>query len=219
MKKIYVLVEGQTEHGFVKNVIQKHFNSTLLVIPILLTTKEVKDGPNFKGGILNYKKVRREIINILGDTSVSLVTTMFDYYGLPEDFPGYGGSKSKKSGYQKIDFIEKAFYKDINHPKFSPYIQLHEFEALLFSKPSIIDFLMSGNVSSNSELQKVASQFGSPEEINQGPDTHPSKRIINKYPNYQKVLEGQFIAEEIGIKVMISKCKHFSDWIQKIKKI
>ncbi|MGH8019535.1 MAG: DUF4276 family protein, partial [Opitutaceae bacterium] len=88
-KRVLILVEGQTEERFVKDVIgPAFFEDELFFSPTLLVTKRVKDGPNFKGGVTNFAKFRndaRKLLNSAGDT---LVTTLLDYYRLPNDFPG-----------------------------------------------------------------------------------------------------------------------------------
>ena len=50
-KRVLILVEGQTEERFVKDVLGPAFwAKELFFHPTLLVTKRVKDGPNFKGG-------------------------------------------------------------------------------------------------------------------------------------------------------------------------
>ena len=215
-KKVLILVEVQTELGFVKRVLSAYLGNIEL-IPTIHTTKIVKSGPNFKGGATTYHRIEKEVLNLLADSSASLVTTMFDFYGLPHDFPGF----SSKSGncYEQISHLEKAFADKIANEKFVPYIQLHEFEALLFSAPEIIDAIMSGRQLNNSNLKKIREAYRTPEEINDNPTTAPSKRIESEYSEYQKALHGQTISEEIGINKILQECKHFSQWIEDIKRI
>ncbi len=89
MRKVLILVEGQTEERFVKDVLQPYlWDGGVHPEPKIVTTKRVKRGAHFKGGITNFKKVEDDLRRFLGDTDAALVTTMFDYYGLPDDFPG-----------------------------------------------------------------------------------------------------------------------------------
>lgn len=89
MKKVLILVEGQSEETFVKRVLSPHLlNLEVLIVPTIISTKRVKSGPSFKGGIPSYAKVRKELKRLLGDSSAALVTTMVDFYGLPGSFPG-----------------------------------------------------------------------------------------------------------------------------------
>ncbi|MCP4022163.1 MAG: DUF4276 family protein [Desulfobacteraceae bacterium] len=55
MKKVLVLVEGPTEEAFVRHILQNHLmDYKVMIIPTIVTTKRVKSGPNFKGGIVSY---------------------------------------------------------------------------------------------------------------------------------------------------------------------
>ena len=52
MQKMLVLVEGQTEEKFVKEVLTPHLhNYGKYLIPTIVNTKKVKSGSNFKGGL------------------------------------------------------------------------------------------------------------------------------------------------------------------------
>lgn len=216
-KKILILVEGQTELGFIKHVLSAYVGKNIQLVPTIHTTKIVKSGTNFKGGVTTYHRIEKEIFNLLADSSACAVTTMFDYYGLPHDFPGFWD----KTGncYEQIMQLEKAFADKVANNKFVPYIQLHEFEALLFSAPEVIDKIMSGKQLTNSNLKKIRENYRTPEDINDDPITAPSKRIEGEYSDYQKTLHGQTISEEIGITKIMQECKHFGEWIQKIKKV
>ena len=75
MKKILVLVEGQTEEVFVKNVLSPYFwDKHIFCIPKIAITKLVKSGPHFKGGIVSYEKVRNDINRLLRDSSAAMVS-------------------------------------------------------------------------------------------------------------------------------------------------
>lgn len=71
-------------------------------------------------------------------------------------------------------------------------------------------------------MQKVLDSCdGNPELVNTGRETAPSKRIVavveegRKY-KYHKVQDGVNIACRIGIDVMMNKCRHFKEWIDKL---
>ncbi len=68
MKRCLILVEGQTEERFVKDVLSPHFEPLgLFIYPTILTTKVVKSGKDFKGGVTKYSKLRGDLIKLLGD--------------------------------------------------------------------------------------------------------------------------------------------------------
>lgn len=208
---IFAVVEGQTEEKFVKEVLspflEKHGK--------FITPYIVKTSIGHKGGITTYKHIKRDIVNLLRNPNYC-VTTMIDYYGLPSDFPGKQNIPVGNI-YQKVAHLESEFYRDIGNSRFIPYIQIHEFEALLFCD---ITKFNNGNIYQN--LQKVVSKFSNPEEINDSPNTAPSKRIEKAYKEagliYNK-LSGIDIIKEIGISLLVQKCSHFGQWVGKLTNI
>lgn len=132
MQQILILVEGQTEEQFVKNALQPYLIPFgVNVIPTIINTKIVKGSNNFKGGINSYGQVERDLSKLLKDASV-YVTTLIDFYGLPHDFPGYSEKNSSGSSTQFIETLETEWSKRVNNNRFIPYIQQHEFEAIVF---------------------------------------------------------------------------------------
>ena len=87
---------------------------------------------------------------------------------------------------------------------------VHEFEALLFSKP---DKLSCALHQSAVGFAKIRASFPTPEEINDNPETAPSKRIIKFYPAYQKAVHGPMVAKRIGLDVIRQQCVHFNAWL------
>ena len=218
LKKIIILVEGQTEERFAKTVLGPHLLTKDIYLAVtILNTKKVKDGSNFKGGIQNYEKVKSDLKNLFYDTSANLVTTMFDYYALPTDFPEF----SSQSGtcYQKVEHLEQAFARDINKRKFLPYLQLHEFEALLFSSTQIIVDTIPNSEGKIDKLKEIREEFSSPEEINNSPETCPSRRLKKLFPEYQKPVYGTLISSSIGLDVIRSECTHFNAWLVQLESV
>jgi hypothetical protein len=145
---------------------------------------------------------------------------MFDLYALPNDFPGYEKASSIRDPYEKVSTLEKAFSDDINDNRFIPYIQLHEFETLLFSDLSMLRLEYFEHNKEISQLEKVLVDFSNnPELINENRNTAPSKRIIKLIPEYKgnKVNVGATIASMIGIDHLKKTCSHFNDWILKLE--
>ncbi|PID85988.1 MAG: hypothetical protein CSB13_05290 [Chloroflexi bacterium] len=220
MRRVKILVEGQTEEAFVNGLFFDYFlKRNILITPILLTTKRVKNrnvrekatfGRLFKGGVSTYGKVKRDVLKVLGDKQ-AVVTTMIDYYGLPGDFPGMD-SLPRDNGYKIVRHLEKEFRDDIGTPRFRPFLALHEYEALLFSQPEkIAEAFPEQDV--RKDLQAIRNKFSSPEEINQGQETHPSARIMKHIPSYRKPVHGLLIAKKIGLAIMRRECVHFDEWL------
>jgi hypothetical protein len=217
MRTILVLVEGQTEEIFVKEVLTPYLNNYgKHLIPTIVNTKIVKSGRNFKGGIISYRQVKRDLMRLLGDTNALCVTTMFDLYGLPDEFPGHQDAPALP--YDKVQHIENAFKEDIDHPRFLGNLTLHEFEGLLFSKPAEIARALY-DPDKELELTKIRASFKTPEEINDNPKTAPSKRIEGIFPIYNKPFYGMVISKRIGLQAIRAECPHFHQWVSQLENL
>ena len=137
---------------------------------------------------------------------------MFDLYALPRDFPGYATAARASSPYERVRILEGFLRDDISDWRFVPYIQLHEFEALLLCDPQQLAAMYGNYGPSIERLIEMSSQFSSPELINDGQGTAPSKRIISAIPRYRKAIAGTIVAERIGLPALRSKCLHFDEW-------
>ncbi len=61
-------------------------------------------------------------------------TTMFDLYRMPRDFPEYQNTETITDPYDRVCRLEHAIRVDLHDPRFIPYIQLYEFEALILAE-------------------------------------------------------------------------------------
>lgn len=227
MKRVLALVEGQTEEQFIKLLVNPCLEAMgILMTPIILKSKRVVNGPDFRGGIIPYPRAKKQIIELLNDKDAVAVTTMFDYYGLDDSFPGKKTINEIKSVscYEKVLHFESSLGEDIGNHRFIPYLALHEFEALLFSVPEKIVSTLIGETEPNYKKAKevlinIKNQFENPEEINDNPKTCPNKRISEAIPNYDKFVYGNLVAMEIGIDTMKKECRHFCEWMEKIARL
>lgn len=147
-------------------------------------------------------------------------TTMFDPYALPIDFPDMNDIPPGSTPHQRVQYLEQAFSTDLDNPRrFIPYLQLHEFEAILFSNIEILDHTLSTlmSVRKLNELRQIIQKFEESELINDGPTTAPSKRLFDLYPAYDKRVFGELVAEEIGIDSIRTECRHFNNWIERLE--
>jgi hypothetical protein len=96
---------------------------------------------------------------------------------------------------------------------------LHEFEALLLSDPGKFACYYDGHQRQIQAIVDLCSEFGTPERIDDGEETAPSKRIGRQIPEYlgAKPTAGPIIAEHIGLKVMREKCPHFNQWLNRLE--
>jgi hypothetical protein len=217
MKRSLVLVEGQTEERFIKVVLQDHFLAlSAVIIPTILTTKRVMNGPNFKGGVSSFRQFERDALRLLGGDTSALITTMLDYYQLPLDFPGMTDRPNAKPA-DRVQHVEKALHQHSgNRRNFLPYLALHEYEALLFSSRDELPRTMMLSAA-QPEFVKIIEQFGTPEDINEHPGYSPSKRIEAIFPGYRKTIHGPLVSKRIGLQVMREKCPHFNEWVARLE--
>ena len=213
MKRVYVMSEGQTEETFVRDLLYAHMlDRGICLVPILFRTS--KDA---KGGIVSYGKMRTQVLRKCREDRAATVTTLIDLYGLPKDFPGWVPA-GQGSPHDRVRQLENAFGADIGENNFLPHLTVHEFEGMLFSRveafatwfdnPRLVD-----------TLAEVDRAFESPEHINDGPETAPSKRIMRAVGDqkYQKPLHGPLIAMDVGLDRIRARCIHFADWLTRIE--
>ena len=216
VRKILVLAEGPTEERFIKEVLNGFFQPKgLFLQPVIVATKRVNAGGKFKGGVPSYEKVRKEVIRLLADSSAILVTTMLDFYGLPETFPGRASPQGHTS-IEKVRFVERAWSEEIGQSRFSPYLSLHEFEALLFVSPKEIAQGFS-RPELLQDLQRIRDGFSTPEDINDNPETAPSVRLQKLFARYSKPFFGALISQRIGLVSIRAECEHFDQWMQTLE--
>ncbi|MCX7046281.1 MAG: DUF4276 family protein [Candidatus Sumerlaeota bacterium] len=218
MIRVYVVVEGDTESDFLKEVVEPYLVSCgVYVFPCIIGV------PGHKGGDVRYSRAQRNILNLLQQERETYCSTFFDYYGLGHDFPGFAHAQSG-IGIEKARTIEKAMRDDIkarldssfDAVRFIPYIQMHEFEALLFSDPeALARGLYRPQLSQ--EFAKIRRQFSSPEDINDNEATSPSKRIKELVAGYDKVAGGSLASISIGLDKIRKECAHFAEWIMKLE--
>lgn len=218
MKCLAMLVEGSTEEQFVKKVLSPYLQKKgIFVEPIIVKTK-ITVQQTFKGGTIKLEKALNDIRRLI-TPKYSLVTTFLDFYGLDKSFLPENFNEDIEP-YEKIRLIEENLYKQVNSEKFLPYIQLHEFETFLFvdSEVTVNNLLNCKKSQLKLKLDSILAEFQyNPELVNNSPQTAPSKRIIKMHPAYQKPLVGTFVCQALGIDKIRNKCKHFSEWLDKIE--
>jgi Domain of unknown function (DUF4276) len=214
VKRLHLLVEGQTEETFVRELLAPHYaHLDLFISPIIVRTS-----PGHKGGVTGYGKTKSQLKRLCRQDSGASVSTIFDLYGLPRDFPGRSDAAfpAQGSGRQKASFLEAELARDIDEPNFFPHLVVHEFEALLFVEPHRFgDWTDSPTVVT--ELAAIAKAHHTPEDINDSPVSAPSKRILQLMPGYQKTFHGPLIAAEIGLVALRGACPHFNEWLTKLE--
>ena len=122
-----------------------------------------------------------------------------------------------------MDFLERAMFDEIEEQyqyRFIPYIQLHEFECLLFCDKQVFDdYFEEKDFADYHCLEKTLSEFANPEDINDGRMTAPSKRLATIITGYQKTVYGPLLAGEIGLAKIRARCPRVNRWIGHLSRI
>jgi hypothetical protein len=225
--RLLVLVEGATEEGFVNRVLRPHLWSFHVFAEAKQVTTRYRRGQVVgKGGGRHYRKWKEDFERLRKQdpNPDRWFTSMVDLYGLAklaDDFPGYEAHKNVTDPYERIAALEAAFKADIGDYQFEPYIQLHEYEALVLADPQKLDVEYLEHAEAIANLVHLCGGYDSPELINEGEDTAPSKRIINEIAEYafNKPRVGVLVAERIGLAALRAKCPHFNDWIGRLERL
>jgi hypothetical protein len=225
MIRLNMIVEGQTEETFAHLVLEEPLAArhVFLSVGCVETSRDRRAGKIYRGGLLDYDRARKDLLRWMKEDSKpeARFTTMFDLYALPDNFPGQDEARKRSNPNERVAELEKAFVTDIPDPRFLPYIQLHEFEALLLVDPTKFDWEFIEHTEAISQLVQLSEQFPSPELIDDGEHTAPSKRIIALVPEYKgrKASAGPMIASKIGLDTLRDRCPHFAGWISRLESL
>ena len=184
MTRLYILVEGQTEEAFVNEVLTPHYAQ----ISIFVTPMIVETSRGYKGGIVSYAKVKPQIERLCRQDRSAWITTLFDLYALPNDFPAKSSMHYPQQGTGAQLFVQPEKFSD--WPNSQQIVK---------------------------QLLNIAQSYETPEQINDSPQTAPSKRIKSLMPEYQKTFHGPLIAADIGLDALRRACPHFNAWLLKLE--
>jgi hypothetical protein len=226
MARLLVHVEGQTEEGFVNEILRDHLvnQGYQSVGARIIGNARLRLR---RGGVRPWLAVRRDIVNHLREDSGCVATTMVDYYGLPQDGDGAWPGRAAANGLARTDkaaSVENALRASIakemggsfDPRRFVPFVVMHEFEGLLFSDCAAFGRGI-GRPDLEPRLRAIRELFGTPEDINDSSATAPSKRIEEIVPNYEKPLFGALAVLEIGLTQIRSECPHFDGWLDELQ--
>ena len=220
MKEVIVVCEGQTEEVFVNEVLAPALvDGNVFLYPRLIATSR-----HSKGGPLKGQRVLRFVRNVLRQRPDTYVTTFFDLYGLPSDFPGQAETATETNPVDQAITVERGFHSAVvdavgcRPDRFLPHIQPHEFEALLFSDLGRFAEVEPAWQRYVGRLEAARRSARGPEHINDGAETHPSARLRNLLrPRYNKVRHGRAISARIGVARMRAECAQFDDWVARVE--
>ncbi len=211
MASIFLIVEGQTEERFYKDLFANSFPQHYFYVVVMPNKKNAYRRKE-KGGSVSYELCIKNIKRFFNSSShCEKIILIYDYYGLHDSFrEHFDGSETTLDN--KITSIRNRLESEINSPKFSFVLQVHEFEALMFSQPEkIAEQFDKPHITK--ELNKILTNFNNnPELINNSSDTSPSRRIISFFPQYEfgKTTDGISIVTNIGIPKIRQMCSYFN---------
>lgn len=217
MTRLLMLVEGQSEEIFVKQTLTPFLAERAVYVqpPIVLWTKRTPSGGGFLGGVSNWGQIRKNLMPLTYDTD-AWVTTLLDFYGLPDDFPGYLEARGPGHPHAQAATLEEQFAAEIKNPKFIPFFAMHEFEAWLFCSPDVVAEHF-GSAGLADKVRNAVLHAGEPELINNGPTTHPKARLHGMGVGYKETSDGPTLMKKIGISAIRDACPHFAAWLDRLE--
>jgi hypothetical protein len=211
-KRLCVICEGHTEAEFVSQCLEPHLRSfDLHVFPSLLKTRAGSQG----GGNVTVERLAKHISHEYKCSNY--ITTLVDYYGFKK-----ADGRSKQQLEADIAAETQKHIATFDGRRIIPYVQMHEFEALLFSDVEQFVFVLDGwNAKTRQALLSIKADFPTPEDINNSRLTAPSKRIERVFSNgeYSKREHGPIVAGEIGLSKIREECPQFDAWVEALEKL
>lgn len=225
MVRLLIHVEGETEETFVNEVLAPHLcaRGYETVGARLFGNARLRDR---RGGIRPWASVRKDVLGHLREDTGAIASTLVDYYGLPRTgnkaWPGRDKAATLPFS-DKAMAVEEALQADLapfmghDPGRFVPFVIMHEFEGLLFSDCGAFSRGIH-RPDLQPSFQAIRDGFETPEEIDDSPDTAPSKRVLDLIPKYQKPLLGTLAVLEIGLDTIRKECPHFNDWVTRLER-
>ena len=205
MTQLAVIVEGRTEERFVKSVLGPHLLAVgIKAVPYLVGSGARKAG----GGDVHADILISDLSNALDEFEYDAVTSLVDFYGFRDP-------EGRTAEQLENVILEEVMRERTNNPHVRPYIQMHEFEGLLFSNPEAFSVIRRRGARPDiMKLLKIRNKFYTPEDINNSQDSAPSKRLENAVRGYRKIDDGIAVAKEIGIERISEECPRFRQWLE-----
>lgn len=215
MKRLVIICEGETEQSFCNTILAPDFISRGIIVQAPLLKHS-------HGGIVRWDILKKQIETTLKTETEVYVTLLIDYYGLysKHGFPKWEVAEQYIDKNERMSFLESSMKDDIDDSiryRFIPYIQLHEFEGLLFCDKSVFETVIpEKDLVGYEELEQTLTIYPNPELINTSKETSPSHRLLRIIRGYNKVVYGNILAETIGLNKIREKCPRFNNWIRSL---
>jgi len=223
MPRLYLFAEGQTEQTFADTLLKPHLaNFGVFMHNPVLVAHARKKGRVHRGGGRKYEAMKNDIVRFLKQEKGADVyfTSMIDLYRLHAGFPGKDEADALRyDPHKRVNALQASWAADIGDGRFIPFIQLHEYEAYLFVDVTKFSRFYPHADARIGRLSRIPGAVTTPELIDDGEDTAPSKRIIGEFPEYEgaKTTVGPQVAEDIGLPQIRARCPHFAEWLTKLE--
>lgn len=220
--RLYRLVEGQSEEAFVRRVLAPHLRALgIEATPIIVATRRDLSGGKWKGGG-HWGKWKSDLQRLSGQHPGPDVrfTTMFDLYGLPDDFPGLAEHGAVTDTAVRAARLEESMQASMPEEwRLIPYLQRHEFEALVLAGLDLLAALLDPPDRAGIATLRAGFEGLLPEDVNGGSATAPSKRLLAAITSYRKTLHGPLVLEALGLAPLRAVCPRFDAWVSRLEKL
>lgn len=215
MRRLDIIVEGQSEREFVSQILAPYLERRGVIKAYDVSPIVVRTTPVHRGGVSKYQHLKNDIQRSLSSSNPELVVSMMiDYFRMPANVPAPANLREMESDVEKAAAIEACIEEDIADRRFLAYIQLHEFEAFLYASRTGFDYCYGESDKRCEPLYKVIADYPNPEDINTTPAGAPSKRILAAIPEYDKMIDGNIIIMQNGIESLLTTCPRFRGWVE-----
>ncbi len=220
--RVLALVEGQTEEQFLKRLLQPHLAERGIDLQATMVVTSREEGRRaHRGGVTSYRRIHDDL-RLLLRSKPAAVTTLFDVYGFPKDLPGYPDPWPSTTR-ERASRLAQAFEADLGDHRFFAGFCVHEFEGLLFTDVDVLAATIEPDEDARlplaQRLAEVRAAFPTPEDIDSGPQSAPSKRVLAVAKHYAKTRHGPTAAERIGLPTLRAACPLFSAWVTRLESL
>lgn len=220
MVEVIVFAEGQTEEAFIKQVVAP----ALRHLKVFLKPQTLNTSRTAKGGAVSFDRLKFNARNTLRQHPEAVLSTFLDLYALGTDFPEFEKYKDKPDVHERVHGLQQALHAAIiahvgcRPDRFLPHVQPYEFEGLLFSDVEALSEIEPTWSKYHIALAKIRASVDTPEHINDGYATKPSKRLEDLlHPSYKKTTHGPRAAQRISLEVIECECSHFKNWMNALR--
>ena len=172
--------------------------------PVLLGRARGRHG----GGSVGVDRLVSDMVDLHWNSDA--VTSLVDFYGFRD--------KGNRTVEELEEHLSARIERRISDARrVFPYVQKHEFEALLFSDVAAFKAIGPEADRAVETLAGIRWQFATPEDIDDDPHGAPSRRIAREIPRYRKVFHGPPVALEVGLENIRRACPRFDGWLTRLE--